>query len=299
MSLTGRQLGLLAALTLIWGANWPIMKFTLREVTPLWFRAVTMAGGTLVLSAYYLRSGVSMRLPREEAARVAWLALPNILGWHFFSIIGLAQLASGRAATLAFTMPIWTVLIGALLAGIPITRRAWASAVAGAAAVGLLAIQEIAHLAGRPVGVLWMQLAAICWATGTLAMRRTRTTLSNEAVTVWMMVIGSVAFLLVAPAAEPLPDPARFGIGTWLALAYGVVLNFGAAQVIWFGMARTLPPAASAFSIMAVPLIGTLSATWIVGETPRVTDWIAAACIVVAVASALLPPRRRENVPST
>ena len=71
MRLTGRQLGLLAALTLIWGANWPIMKFTLREITPLWFRAVTMAGGALVLMAFYLQRGASMRLPREETLRVA------------------------------------------------------------------------------------------------------------------------------------------------------------------------------------------------------------------------------------
>ena len=295
MRLTGRQLGLLAALTLIWGANWPIMKFTLREITPLWFRAVTMAGGALVLMAFYLQRGASMRLPREETLRVAWLALPNILGWHLFSIIGLAELASGRAATLAFTMPIWTVLIGALVGDVPMRRRAWASAVAGAAAVGLLALQELSQLAGRPVGVLWMQLGTICWAVGTQTMRRTRTTLPNEVVTVWMMLMGAAAFLIVAPLVEPLPDPSRYGPGMWLALAYGVLLNFGLAQVIWFGMARTMPPAASAFSIMAVPLVGTLSATWIVGETPRLTDWIAAGFIVVAVACALLPTRRSDN----
>ena len=32
----------LAALTLMWGLNWPLMKFSLRELTPLYFRAVTM-----------------------------------------------------------------------------------------------------------------------------------------------------------------------------------------------------------------------------------------------------------------
>ena len=34
---TGRALLLLAALVLIWGANWPIMKAGLSLVTPFWF----------------------------------------------------------------------------------------------------------------------------------------------------------------------------------------------------------------------------------------------------------------------
>jgi drug/metabolite transporter (DMT)-like permease len=295
LKLSTRQLAGLAAFTLVWGANWPIMKFTLREITPLWFRAGTMLGGALVLLLFYRLRGVPMALPRAEAGVVARLAVPNILGWHFFSIIGLTQLASGRAATLAFTMPIWTVLLGALLAHDKLTRRAVISVVAGAAAVLLLAAQELTHLAGRPLGVLWMQLAAVCWALGTLAVRRTRSTLPSETITVWMMLMGSAAFWIAALLFEPLPQPANFSPGMWRALAYGVVLNFGAAQVIWFGLARNLPPAASAFSIMAVPLVGTLSATFIVGEVPRATDWLAALCIVAAVAAALLPALRRDN----
>jgi drug/metabolite transporter (DMT)-like permease len=90
---------------------------------------------------------------------------------------------------------------------------------------------------------------------------------------------------------EPLPHPGAFSLAMWGSLMYGVFLNYGYAQVLWFGMARRLPPSASAFSIMAVPLVGTLSATLIVGETPRVADWLAALAIMVAIASALLPRR--------
>ncbi|HMR71502.1 MAG TPA: EamA family transporter, partial [Rubrivivax sp.] len=89
MTLTRRDAGLLVLLTLMWGVNWPMMKFSLREITPLWFRALTMSGGALMLMLFYLARGSAMRLPRSEWARVAWLALPNIVGWHFFSILGL------------------------------------------------------------------------------------------------------------------------------------------------------------------------------------------------------------------
>ncbi len=295
MTLDRRTLLGLVALTLMWGVNWPMMKFSLREITPLWFRAVTMSGGALGLLLFFVMRGVDMRLPRAEALRVLWLAVPNIIGWHFFSILGLKELASGRAAILGFTMPVWTVGIGLLIAHQRMTPRIWISVVAAVAAVGLLSAQELSRIAGRPLGVVWMQLAAISWAAGTLMMRRTATTLPTEAVTVWMMLMGAAFFWVVAPLSEPVPDPLAFSAAMWGSLAYGVVLNYGYAQVLWFGLARKLPPAASAFSIMAVPLVGTLSAMAIVGETPQAADYLAALAIMVAILSALLPARKTAS----
>jgi drug/metabolite transporter (DMT)-like permease len=286
--LTRRQVGLLVVLTLLWGINWPMMKFSLRELTPLWFRAITMTGGVLTLAAFFGWRGTDLRLPRAEAPRLLGLALPNIIGWHLFSIVGLHALASGRAAILGFTMPVWTVLLAALFAGERLTRRVAFGALCALAAVGLLSAQELAALAGKPLGVLWMQLAALCWAGGTLLMRRSAVAMATEAVTIWMMVFGAAFFWVAAPLAEPVPAVARFSAGLWWSLAYGVFLNFGYAQIIWFTMARDLPATASAFSIMAVPLVGLLGAAAIVGEVPRGWDIAAAVCIVLAIASALL-----------
>jgi drug/metabolite transporter (DMT)-like permease len=42
---------------------------------------------------------------------------------------------------------------------------------------------------------------------------------------------------------------------------------------------------------MAVPVVGTLSATWIVGERPGWTDLAAIVFVCIAIASALLPRR--------
>jgi drug/metabolite transporter (DMT)-like permease len=49
-------------------------------------------------------------------------------------------------------------------------------------------------------------------------------------------------------------------------------------------MARNLPPAASTFAIMAVPLVGIGAAALLVGEVPRLLDYVAAAFVVVAIA---------------
>jgi drug/metabolite transporter (DMT)-like permease len=297
MTLTRRQLALLAALTLMWGLNWPMMKFALREVSPLHFRAITMSGGTLTLLLFFALRGVDLRLARANAWRVGALALPNIVGWHLCSIVGLAQLPAGRASILAFTMPVWTVLLGVALFRERMTARAWIAVVSAIVAVGLLAANELGALTGRPVGVLWLQAAALCWALGTQLMRRMSIAMPTEAVTVWMMVLGSLFFWAVAPLAEAAPAWRQWHAATWWSLAYGVFLNFGYAQIIWFGLARTLPAQASAFSVMAVPLVGIASATALVGEIPQPTDWLAALFVVAAIASAtgIAQPARRSS----
>jgi drug/metabolite transporter (DMT)-like permease len=292
---TGRYLLLLVALTLMWGINWPMMKFSLRELSPFWFRAWTMSGGALALIVFFHWRGVNLRVPRDRWAVVAGLALPNILGWHGLSIVGLSGLPSGRAAILGFTMPVWTVLVAIVLGEQHLNRRVLISVVAATAAVGLLAVHEVQALAGQPLAVLWMQAAALCWGLGTVLMRRSQLGVPTEAVTVWMMVLGSVASWVIAPLSEPFPDVRSFSSGLWWSLAYSVVLNYGYAQVIWFGMAKRLPPSASAFSIMAVPVVGTLSATVIVGEVPRATDWAAVLCVMVAIAAALVPLRSQSR----
>jgi drug/metabolite transporter (DMT)-like permease len=227
----------------------------------------------------------------REWAVIAALGLPNVLGWHTMSIIGLQELASGRAAILGFTMPIFTVLLGVAFYQERLTRRVLLAVVCASLAISLLLWDELSSLAGRPQGVAWMIGAAFCWAWGTLMFRRAQLTLDPLVVTVWMLLMGSVVVWCLAALWEPVPQPATFDLPMWLSLLYGVFINYGFAQIIWFGMARDLPPATSAMSIMAIPLVGTLSATVIVGELPAWQDWAAMLFVCVAIASVLLPPR--------
>jgi drug/metabolite transporter (DMT)-like permease len=286
-----RQLWALLALTLMWGVNWPMMKLSLQQLSPLYFRASTMLLGALWLFAYVAARGERMWPVGREWRAIAVLGLPNVLGWHTLSIFGVQALASGRAAILGFTMPIFTVLLGAAFFGELITPRVRLALVCVSAAIGLLLWHELQRLTGRPAGVLWMLGAAVSWALGTLMFRRAQLTLSPLVVTVWMLLLGSAVLWVLALALEPLPQPATFSPMMWTSLAYGVLINFGVAQLIWFGLARNLPPATSAMSVMAIPLVGAVSATAIVGEVPQWQDWLAMVFVMAAIASVLWPPR--------
>ncbi len=290
--LTRRQLWGLLVLTLMWGVNWPMMKLSLQQLTPLYFRASTMLLGAAWLFVYLaLRTGARMWPRGREWGAIVLLGLPNVLGWHTLSIFGVQELASGRAAILGFTMPIITVVLGALFFAEPITPRVRLAVLCAALAIGLLLWNELQRLSGRPTGVAWMLGAALCWSVGTLMFRRAHLTLSPLVVTVWMLLLGALALWPLALLLEPAPHVAAFSAPMWLSLAYGVLVNYGVAQLIWFSMARDLPPAVSGMSVLAIPLVGTLSATFIVGEQPHWQDWLAMLFVMLAIASVLWPAR--------
>ena len=285
--MNARQLLGLVLLTLMWGLNWPIMKLGLRDWGPLWFRAITMAGGALVLLAYYWRQGIPL-LPRgaSQWRSVIVLGLPNVVGWHGMSIIGVSHLPAGRAAILGFTMPVFTILLAVLFYGERFTARLALAITAVLVAIALLLWNELSALAGSPGGILWMQGAAFCWALGTVWMQRAKLTITPETLLIWMLGLSSIVLALVAAATEPAPTW-YFGSTMWGVLLWSTLLNYGAAQVIWFAMARALPASTSAMSVTAVPIVGILSSI-LIGEWPSWQDGVATVCVVVAITAVLL-----------
>jgi drug/metabolite transporter (DMT)-like permease len=274
------------------GNTWQIiLRVILPQVLPRLIDAVRLSLGAAWLFLYFRHKGIRMWPAGTEWRTVATLAVPNMLGWHTISIFGLKELSSGRASILGFTMPIWTVLLGAAFFGQKLTPRVVWATVAVSVAIALLMAHELQNLAGRPLGVLWMELAALSWALGTLMMRRATITLPTEALVVWMMLLTCGCVWVLAFVFEPVPS-FQFSPAMWGSLLYGVLINYGFAQIIWFSLARNLPPATSAMSVMAIPLIGTLSATFIVGEVPHWQDYVAVALVMSAIAAVLLPARK-------
>lgn len=291
LRLSPRDLWLLALLTLAWGVNWPIMKIGVNELAPMSFRALTMIGGLPALAVIARVAGVSLRVPREERGELLVLALTNMVLWIVLSIYALKLLSSGRAAILAYTMPVWTALIGIALYGEHPSRRLWVGVAAAALGVLLLLGGEIGAIAGRPLGMLLMLSAAAIWGLGTHLMRRRRLRAHILTITFWSVAIGLVVCSGLALAFERgswtrAPDAAGWG-----AVVYNALIVFGFAQLVWFRLVSILPPVASGLSVMLIPVIGLFSGIVMLGERPGWQDWIALAAVLVAMASVLLPVR--------
>ena len=287
-----RQLALLAALTLVWGLNWPVMKQGVTHFPPLSFRTLSMWLGLPVLWLAVRALRVPLAVPRGEWPELAKLTVTNMIVWHVLAIVSVQALSSGRAAILGYTMPVFSALWGLALFGQRLSARQLVGVAAAALGVALLLWHELARMAGRPWAAAGMLVAAAVWALGTQQLRRTTMTSPTLAIVFWMTVLTTLVMTVLAALLEharwAAPSPV-----VWATIVYNAVLIFGFAQPVWLYLARALPPIASTLSVMLIPVLGVLSGAWWLGEVLHWQDGAAIALMLAAIASVLLPARQR------
>lgn len=289
-SLSRKDWILLGLLTLFWGFNWPIMKAGVQDFPPLTFRMLSMVGGLPVLWLAARWQKAPLSIPAGKTLDVLRLAVPNMLVWHVFMILGVKMLSSGRAAILGYTMPVWAVLCALFFFGERPLRAAWIGIGCALAGALLLLSSEFSTLAGNPLGTVFALIAAAGWGYGTVVMKRSTLDMPTISLTFWMLALTTVAMALasfvVERAAWHLPDSR-----TWAAIAYNALIIFGFAHVVWFKLARTLPPVASSLSVMMIPVLGVFSGAWMLNETPHWQDYAAMVLILLAMSTVLLKRR--------
>lgn len=286
-----RDLVLLAALTLTWGLNWPVMKFGVTDYPPMLFRTLVLGGGVAALALWMRTAGVGFVLPRTAWLTMIALAVPNVIIWQVVSVLALKMLPSGRAAILGYTMPVWAVVFGLLLFGERPLPRYWLGIAAALAGTLLLLASEFTKLAGSPLGTLLMLLAASSWGYGTVLLRRHLTEVPTITLGFWMLAsaipVVALATLLFEVPLWRMPAPLEWG-----SILYNVFVAIAFCHIVWFRLARLLPPAASGLSVMLIPVIGVFSSMVVLGERPYWQDYVALVLILLALATVLLRERQ-------
>ncbi|HEY4541242.1 MAG TPA: DMT family transporter [Noviherbaspirillum sp.] len=280
---------LLVLLTLVWGINWPIMKHGVTGFPPLTFRTLSMLGGLPVIWLAARMQGVSLAIPAGRALDVAKLAVPNMLIWHVAMILAVKMLSSGRSAILGYTMPVWAVLSGLLFFGDRLDRAAWLGVGCALGGALLLLSSEFSAFSGSPAGTALALIAAAAWGYGTVALKRARIEMPTISLTFWMLAMATAVMAILSFIVEgeqwSVPDASTIS-----AILYNALLVFGFAHVVWFQLARMLPPVASSLSIMLIPVLGVFSGAWLLEETLHWQDYGAMLLILAAMSTVLLKP---------
>jgi len=284
--LTRRDLVLLALLTLFWGLNWPVMKISVREYPPLTFRLIGMLGGIAVIWAAARMQKAPLAIPEGRVLTVLKLAIPNMFIWHALIIIGVRMLSSGRAAILGYTMPAWAVIAGLVFFRDRISRSALLGIVMAMSGAMLLLSSEFSRISGQPLGTIAVLMAAAAWGFGTVLMKRTQIDMPTISLTLWMLSFATVGIAILVVMFE-LPQIRWPNQIEWLGIVYNAAIIFGFAHVVWFQLARSLPPVASSLSVMFIPVIGTFSGAWILGEEPHWQDYAAIVLILGAMSTVM------------
>lgn len=285
-------LWLLALLTLFWGFNWPVVKTVLTAMPPLHFRSWTLAVGAASLFAMARLGGLPIRVPRGSWRRLAAIAMLNVGAWNVLTAYGIPLMDSGRAAILAYTFPVFGVLFSLWLLKERLTLRRGAGLVSGIAGLALLMGSELSAVGRSPLGALLLLGSAVCWALGTVVMKRWPVDLPATSFTAWQMALAFVPIFLCAALFERGGlSPLLLPLWLFFGFLFSVLVCGGFCNWAWMKIAMVAPVTTSTLSMLMIPVVGVFSGMLLLSERPQWTDYAALVLVIAALASVLMPPR--------
>jgi drug/metabolite transporter (DMT)-like permease len=252
----------------------------------------SMLGGTAAAVTRYLVSdadpvtlgilrwaiGFLCVLPAALILRVRWPPLGDwlpvaALGFSFFGVffvlynIAIGYTTAARASLALSTLPLQTMLIGALFGVEPLTARK--SLGVGIAVLGVFAALA-SGLAAAPVGAwrgeLIMLGAVLCMSAYNVWSRPFIQRSSALGFLAVGMGAGAAALLLVGMLTGRLAVVAGFGASQWIAGIYLGVCGGALAFILWVMALQRTTPTRVATTMTVNPVAAALLATQLVGE---------------------------------
>jgi drug/metabolite transporter (DMT)-like permease len=291
----GSGLSLLAVLTLLWGINWPMMKLAVSAM-PVWtFRTICLLGAGLGFIVICRLAGQSFRIPRGELKPLLIVSLFNITIWHICSAAGLLHMAASRATIIAFTMPLWAALLAVPVLHERLTRSTIVGLAVGLAGMAVLILPQGMSVLADPLGPLFMIVAALSWATGTVMVKRSRFTMPITALTGWQLLLGGIPITLGALLFDRGFDPGAVRAGAWLATAYSVIVATLFCHWAWFKLVHSFRAVSVSVGSLAIPVVGVAASAIGLGEPVGWDVFLALLLVLIALFLVLILPVLRAD----
>jgi O-acetylserine/cysteine efflux transporter len=293
LRLSGRDFAAALAVVVIWGVNFVVMKFALRDFSPFQLGAARFVFAVLPLALFI----------RPPKIHWKWVVLYGLFqGVGQFGILFIALkvgMNAALASVLLQTQVFFTALFGFLL----LKERASRPLQAGMllAALGLLCfalnyLTPGTGLAGATTvaGFVLTLCSASMWAMSNIVARsvqRNYADYSPVAFVVWSSSVAILPFvglslIFDAPALRWLWLEARWS--SWLAVAYlgwiATILGYS----LWTGLLKRHPANKVAPFSLGVPVVGLSTGMLVLGEVITGWQWAGIVLIVAALACVML-----------
>ena len=248
--------------TLIWGSTWLAITFQLGVVAPEASVVYRFALAALMLAAWCLATGRSLRFSPSQHA---WFAAQGTLlfGLNYLCVYLAEQyIASGLVAVL-FSLIVFLNLVGVrIFFATPINRRTLVGATLGVTGVTLLFWRELGSGHGDTLRGIVFAVAATVLASGgnLLAVRNQRHGVPLLPGVAWGMAYGALAIALVAAiegTAWTFDARPGYLVSLLYLAAFGSVIAFGT----YLTLMGKIGAARAGYVGVAVPVVALLLST--------------------------------------
>lgn len=277
--MTRRGWSLFAAMSLIWGVPYLLIKVAVGGVAPpvLVLARVAVGAGLLLPLAVRRNELAPLR------ARWRWLALfaliEIIVPWLLLSEAE-TRLSSSLSGLLIASVPILVAIFGRLTGGRErLTMTRWTGLLIGLAGVTLL-VAGGAH--GNAAAVAEVLLVAVCYATGPLIAARRLAGLPSLGMTAACLGFAAIVYAPLAALSWPDKMPSVAVLGALAGLA---VICTAVAFLLFFALIAEAGPARAAVITYVNPAVAVGLGVLVLGE--RLTVVMAIAFVAILGGSVL------------
>jgi O-acetylserine/cysteine efflux transporter len=292
-ALTGRDLAAVLTVVLLWGVNFVVMKFALRDFTPFQLGAARYVFAVLPLVLFIRPPNVPWK----------WVLLYGAFqGVGQFGILFIA-LKVGMTAALASvilqTQVFWTALFGFVLLHERASRPLQAGLVLAALGLSCFALNYVnpgaaGASATTLLGFLLTLCAAAMWAMSNIVVRRVQqiaTDYSPVAFVVWSSLVAVLPFAALSYIFDPETvrwqwTAARWS--SWLAVAYLGWIATIVGYSLWTGLLKRHPANRVAPFSLGVPIVGLATGMLVLGEVITPWQWAGITLVVMALGCVML-----------
>ena len=258
----------LVVLSLTWGYTWVLAKQGLQYAPPFAFAAERCVGGALSLLIVLKLIGKPLKL--VAPFQTLGVGLTQVAGFMIFQTWALVEGGPGKTAVLIFTMPIWTLLLAWPLLGERVRGKQWLAA--ASTLTGLLMIIEPWDMHASLFSKFLGLMAALCWASGTILIKRLRATTPVDLLTLtaWQMVLGAVPLVVLSLfVAEPATQWTPHYVGI---LGFMSVASTAMCWWLWIYILDRVPAWEASLSVLGTPVVAILSSRLTFGEEFKATE---------------------------
>jgi drug/metabolite transporter (DMT)-like permease len=275
--------GALVALVLIWASNFSVVKFALRDMSPLAFNGLrfTIASVLIWLSIQVGRRGKA--IDRQDWPALIGLGLLGNTIYQVLFIYGIDWTLAGNASLMLAMTPIFTTLLSVMFR----QERIGPAALAGVAVsfVGIALVvfggtQALSFSAGTLRGDLTVLTAAAAWSTYTVGSAPYVRRYGALPVTAFTMWIGAFWILVISVPAFIRQDWAAVSPASWLALFFSGAFAIALAYFIWYYSIRHIGNTRTAVYSNFIPIVALVIAWMTLGEVPTWLQMLGAGAIV-------------------
>jgi drug/metabolite transporter (DMT)-like permease len=255
-----RGWALFAAMCLIWGIPYLLIRVAVRDLSPASVVFFRTAAATLLLLPIAVRRGALVDVFRRWRPLLLFTAIEVTAPWWLLSTAE-QHLSSALTGLLIAAVPLFGVLLSRLVGTAEVFDRVRLFGLAlGVAGVGSLVGLQIGHVNG--LAVLAVLVTALGYAAGPLVLSRRLADLPAVGVTTASLAITTVVW--AAPAALSMPEHVS-GDVVWSMVGLAVVCT-AAAFVIFFALIAEVGPTRATVITYVNPAVAILLGVAVLGE---------------------------------